>query len=312
MALQRQSQPPRRSSHAGKVAGLPRIDAPKGGQGKPCGASHIPREHKCSKPLSKAAIATAAVLGTAAIATGIAIGANARIKGRVPQPPVQPRLAALTVTRDERFKFAPEQFQKDLAKLSEPTKSRLLANHNQTAVEILSVNPAKDYVIAKFESSQGRWVNEHIGISSIAGRTIETRVEQESRDSDRWLVQFTIDGSLTRRTVGQSSLPRESVAATRLKQKRVTSMMLDHVKHLPPNAVLVASPVESDGGGRGRTAIYRRYGFKPDPNSAMAEFESEVSLSEFIKRASTRADAWPATNSAASAPGKTEPTPRGT
>ena len=68
-------------------------------------------------------------------------------------------------------------------------------------------------------------------------------------------------------------------------------MMLDHVKNLPPTATLVASPVESDGGGRGRTAIYRRYGFKPDPSSAMAEFESEVSLSEFVKQAATRADA---------------------
>jgi len=84
-------------------------------------------------------------------------------------------------------------------------------------------------------------------------------------------------------------------------------MMLDHVKLLPPNAVLVASPVESDGGGRGRTAIYRRYGFKPDPNSAMAEFESEVSLSEFVKRASTRTDAR---NRAQ--PFGTNPFPRGT
>ena len=162
----------------------------------------------------------------------------------------------------------------------------MLATHNQTAVEILSVNPDKDYVIAKFERPQGRWGNEHIGISSIAGRTIETRVEQEGKFSDRWQVQFTVDGSLTRHTIKP-----ESIASTRLKQKRITSMMLDHVKHLPPDATLVASPVESDGAGRGRAAIYRRYGFKPDPNSAMAEFESEVSLSEFVKRAATRADA---------------------
>jgi len=52
VALLRQDQPPRWSSHAGKVLGLARIDALKGGKGKPCGESHIPRTHKCTKNAS--------------------------------------------------------------------------------------------------------------------------------------------------------------------------------------------------------------------------------------------------------------------
>lgn len=75
MALQWQSQPPRRSAYAGKVAGLPRIDAPKGAQGKPCGESFIPRTHKCSKnagPLTAGNLKTAAkvALAVGALAGG--------------------------------------------------------------------------------------------------------------------------------------------------------------------------------------------------------------------------------------------------
>jgi hypothetical protein len=75
VALFGQSQPPRWSSHAGKVAGLSRTDAPKGAQGKPCGASHIPREYKCSKntgPLTAKNLKTAAkvALAVGALAGG--------------------------------------------------------------------------------------------------------------------------------------------------------------------------------------------------------------------------------------------------
>jgi hypothetical protein len=75
VALLGQSQPPRWSSHAGKVAGLSRTDAPKGAQGKPCGASHIPREYKCSKntgPLTAKNLKTAAkvALAVGALAGG--------------------------------------------------------------------------------------------------------------------------------------------------------------------------------------------------------------------------------------------------
>lgn len=188
----------------------------------------------------------------------------------------------------------PDRFKRDFSKLSGPTKSEVLNQHEHSPLQIISVNPTKDYVIAKFENNSGRWSNEHIGLSTLNGRAIETRVEQEGRFSDRWQVQFTIDQSLTRPTMrrwNQPPPPQESVSSTRLLQKRITSMMLDHVQHLPPEAVLVASAVESDGGGRGRTAIYRRYGFKPDPDSAMGELETEVSIGEFIKRATGRTDA---------------------
>lgn len=188
----------------------------------------------------------------------------------------------------------PDLFKRDISKLSEATKSELLLQHEHSPLQIISVNPTKDYVIAKFENHGGRWSNEHIGLSTLNGRVIETRVEQEGRFSDRWQVQFTIDRSLTRPTIrkwNQPPPPQESVSSTRLIQKRITSMMLDHVQHLPPEAALVASAVESDGGGRGRTAIYRRYGFRPDPESAMGELETQVSIGEFIKRATGRSDA---------------------
>lgn len=63
----------------GKVLALLRIDALEGGHGKPCGASHIPKSHKCSKgtvasnneafkTAAKIALAAGAIAGGAAIA----------------------------------------------------------------------------------------------------------------------------------------------------------------------------------------------------------------------------------------------------
>ena len=80
MALQRQGIPPRCSPYAGKVLALLRIDAPEGGQGKPCGASHIPKAHKCSK---KGASTTNDLLKTAAkvaLAAGLVAGGAAIAK----------------------------------------------------------------------------------------------------------------------------------------------------------------------------------------------------------------------------------------
>lgn len=54
-----ESQPPRRRRlDAGKVLGLVRIDAPEGGRGKPCGASHIPKHFKCGKSTSSATLSS--------------------------------------------------------------------------------------------------------------------------------------------------------------------------------------------------------------------------------------------------------------
>lgn len=76
----RQDEPPRRGSDAGKVLGLVKVDAPEGAQGKPCGASHIPKEHKCSKstaPTAKDRLKTAAKV---AIALGVVAGGAAIAK----------------------------------------------------------------------------------------------------------------------------------------------------------------------------------------------------------------------------------------
>jgi tRNA A-37 threonylcarbamoyl transferase component Bud32 len=77
MEVLRQDQPPRRGADAGKVLALGRIDAPKGGRGKPCGESNIPKTHKCSK---SGASASGAGLRTAA---KIALAAGALAGGAV-------------------------------------------------------------------------------------------------------------------------------------------------------------------------------------------------------------------------------------
>ena len=289
----RQNQPPRRRPHAGKVLGLARTDAPEGGQGKPCGASHIPKAHKCSKGQSRTrnVRVAAAVLGTAAV-VGLTAAALRNPKPNQFSTPTATR--AISSTQEDRFLFAPEQFRKDLAKLSRPTQDALLENHEQSALEILSVNTAKDFVIARFDNSGGRWSNEHIGVSTSNGRVLETRAEQRSRGSSRWDVQFTVDRQLTRIPRKESRLGKqEDYTTTRALLSRIKSMMVEHTKHMPSDAVFVASPVLSDGAGRGRAAVYRRLGFKPDPDSALAEFELEVPALTFVQQARTRRDiAW--------------------
>ena len=85
MEVLRQDEPPRRGSDAGKVLGLLRVDAPEGAQGKPCGASHIPKEHKCSKnavALNKERLRKAALAGglTITAALGLALIARGKVE----------------------------------------------------------------------------------------------------------------------------------------------------------------------------------------------------------------------------------------
>lgn len=75
-----EDQPPRCRSDAGKVLALPRIDAPEGGRGKPCGASHIPKEHKCSKTAAPPAGSTLPTAAKIALAAGAIAGGAYLIK----------------------------------------------------------------------------------------------------------------------------------------------------------------------------------------------------------------------------------------
>jgi hypothetical protein len=217
---------------------------------------------------------------------------NAGAPAQLPGPPRLTAPRALPAFQDERFSFVPEQFRSDLAKLSGPTRDALFANYEQSELKVLAVNPSKDFVIAKFDQG-GRWSNEHIGISTVNNRVLETRAEQRGKYSSRWDVQFTVDTKLTRpfsrsNTPGQS----ESYTATRAALSRVKSMFVEHTKHMPEDAILVASPVLADGGGRGREAIYRRLGFTDAPGYELGGIgELEALASTFAKKAAQRRDA---------------------
>lgn len=108
-----QNQPPRRGADAGKVLALPRLDAPEGAQGKPCGASYIPKAHKCSKDSG-----TGKKLALIAGAVGLGIGAG---------------LAA-----------------KKLTTLSPTTRQELKLYAKQSPLKVLQINRAKDIVTAKY------------------------------------------------------------------------------------------------------------------------------------------------------------------
>lgn len=137
MEVLRQNQPPRRLSDAGKVLALLRIDAPEGGQGKPCGKSHIPKAHKChqqkSSKLGRNVALAAGAVGIAAIG------------------------AALYAKRP---------------KLSRATREALKANETVSALDVLSTNKKKDIVTAKFKAA-----DEYISLSTARGRDIEVRAE---------------------------------------------------------------------------------------------------------------------------------------
>jgi tRNA A-37 threonylcarbamoyl transferase component Bud32 len=53
-----------------------RADAPEGGQGKPCGASHIPKQHKCTKGATKPASNTFSNVAKVALAAGAVAGST--------------------------------------------------------------------------------------------------------------------------------------------------------------------------------------------------------------------------------------------
>ena len=69
----RQDQPSRRID-AGKVLGLVRIDAPKGGKGKPCGESFIPKGKKCSKKTVSSTNSNLQTAAKVALAAGVLTG----------------------------------------------------------------------------------------------------------------------------------------------------------------------------------------------------------------------------------------------
>lgn len=76
-------------AHAGKVLALQRIDAPEGGKGKPCGAAHIPKQHKCSKgtgtPINNnLEIAAKIAVGAGLLAGGVYLAKPIRNKQRPP------------------------------------------------------------------------------------------------------------------------------------------------------------------------------------------------------------------------------------
>lgn len=107
----RQEQPPRRGVDAGKVSRLVRSDAPEGAAGKPCGSSHIPRSHKCSKgsgTLTPNQIKTAAKV---ALAAGAVAGGIALAKRKPSGPPLWVTDKAAWQRQQSKPKLSPEKAQ---------------------------------------------------------------------------------------------------------------------------------------------------------------------------------------------------------
>lgn len=112
MEVLRQDQPPR-WAHAGKVLGLVRSDAPKGAQGKPCGASHIPKQHDCTKGRGTSTKDNLKTAAKVALAAGVLAGGAYLIKSRYISPqdwekhPAN-RLNNPKMTEDEAQRIADE------------------------------------------------------------------------------------------------------------------------------------------------------------------------------------------------------------
>ena len=113
MALQRQSFPPRRH-HAGKVLGLVRIDARKGAKGKPCGASHIPKQYRCTKNASGITAETLKTAAKVALAVGVLAGGAylAKHTRNKQRPLTVTERRALPDSARNNQKLTPEQAQK--------------------------------------------------------------------------------------------------------------------------------------------------------------------------------------------------------
>lgn len=237
-------------------------------QGKPCGASHIPKAHECrkgagvtsqekqppesgSKTRNRVAIAAAIGAG-AALAAG---GAIAYKNKEVVVPAISKRVikSLSSAEIDAGINRIPKQFQKSVRGLVGDAKaSAAYMALKSKGGEITSVNTKDNFTNWKMKDGS-------LLSTGSVGETLliySTKPQESIGGARTYSTQFRVDGEFDAKSEAASRNAR-GVAST------VKKMFQEQVDQLPDNSIIYAIPYSNDTKGAKRRSVYEKYGFRP-------------------------------------------------
>jgi hypothetical protein len=237
-------------------------------QGKPCGASHIPKAHECRKGAGVAnqekqppesgnktrnRVAIAAAIGAgAALAAG---GAIAYKNKEVVVPAISKRVikSLSSAEIDAGINRIPKQFQKSVRGLvGDATASAAYMALKSKGGEITSVNTKDNFTNWKMKDGS-------LLSTGSVGETLliySTKPQESIGGARTYSTQFRVDGEFDAKSEAASRNAR-GVAST------VKKMFQEQVDQLPDNSIIYAIPYSNDTKGAKRRSVYEKYGFRP-------------------------------------------------
>jgi tRNA A-37 threonylcarbamoyl transferase component Bud32 len=248
------------------------------GEGKPCGASHIPKKHECrigaggtkaapesgsTKPSGRGKKLALAAGGAALIgATALAGGAAFKNRQNIPlykstAKHINTGIQKMSSTKvKDTISKLPEKFQAPANKLLGKAKVGLaVVAADAQGLKLTKVDAANNYSTFK-DPKTG-----HVMSIGAVDDTLVTFVSTPSGKAgafDKFGIAFQTDLSFDQKQ-GLSRAQGLAVA------KQVKSMFKAQLDEMPENAVLFNNPYKDDGLGAKRTTIYEKFGFTELP-----------------------------------------------
>ncbi len=251
-----------RSEITRRQRGDARIDA----EGKPCGASHIPKAHECRKSGGAAAAAQPTESGKPSARTGAALaaaaaGAALTVGGLLAYKQRQTLVPSLS-QKAIRGLSAP-QVKEGLDKLPEKFRdpARQLVGDAKLAAAHMALRAQGSQIRAvDIKNNFSTWVTPngtHLSVGSIGDSLLTFGAERKGNVSKfpQYGLGFTIDSKYDAAGGMPSAQAKQLIRTTK-------AMYQSQLEMLPENAVLFAVPHKDDGKGAKRKSIYEGMGFQ--------------------------------------------------
>lgn len=232
--------------------------------GKPCGASHIPKAHKCTKgegarsaaPETANTDARVKAIAKAALVAGLTAGAAAAVRNR--------RILAVGAIRglsseqvQEGLSRVPPRFQQSVRNLVGRTKTAvagvMVMSKGSKIIDVDNTNN-----IATFSMKSG----DIVSISNVGDALVMFRTHPNNtidygggETVGRYVVDFSVD--LEHKQTKQDRKQALGVA------RKVRTMFDKQMSYVPDNSFVTAEAFGKDGLGNKRASIYKKYGFQP-------------------------------------------------
>jgi hypothetical protein len=235
--------------------------------GKACGASHIPKAHKCTKgrgaeanPASPKGGSSrrAVTVGVAAAGAAIAVGGLLAYKQR---STIVPNLSQKTINS-----LSTAQVKAGLDKLPEKFREparQLVGGAKKAAAHIALKTQGGQIRAVDIKNNFSTWQmpnGTQMSVGSVGDSLLTFGAERKGNISKfpQYGLGFTIDSSYDAKGGMPGSQAKQLVRTTKAMYKAQLDM-------LPENAVMFAVPHKADGKGGKRKSIYEGMGFKPIP-----------------------------------------------